>query len=299
MEKSFFRRFGWAIYLLIFVIAVAIFFARLNWTEGETLVDSIPDLLLNLSSELIAIALIFFLVNQIFEWKPQEEHQRQQAYHLSEIRSTLEQLKNKVFPYPSRRAIYDASVNTLKSDHWKKVRVFAPVGLWREDKAKQDWLKELGESAKTGNIETVWGVFGLPPLSKDGKARPRDQVIKDLNYAKQVLNVFDNSKNVHLHFYPPTHASVGIGAIIFQRKDNSGQVAFGLSSHEHEDVVDTAFGIDDDRVYSFALDWFDDRIFWKATGAFVLQDDAISLTERWTDIVEAWYGNDYLNRLKD
>jgi hypothetical protein len=172
--------------------------------------------------------------------------------------------------------------------------VFAPVGLWREDELKTKWLEMLAESARTGKVETVWGVFGLPPIRRDGKTIPQSQVAKDLEHAKQVLSHFNGLKNVHLHFYPPAYASVGFGAIIFQRRDNTGQVAFGLATHEHEEVLDTGFGIDNDQILSFALDWFDDRIFWKATSAFILQDDSIPLIERWDDVVRAWYGEDYL-----
>lgn len=281
------RRLGSAIYAFIFALAVVFFLLQLG-TNDELL----RSLFLNLSCELIGAALIFFLVKQVFGYDDEEWRQGQQEYLLGELENRLS--KRELTLYPSRRSIYDSGINALKSDHWKKVRVFAPVGLWREDELKKKWLEALAESARVGKLETVWGVFGLPPTKKDDKVLPPSQVVGNLEYVKQVLGLFNGLKNVRLHFYPPSDASIGFGVLIFQRKDNTGNVAFCLASHEYEDVVNRGFGIDNDQVFSYAIDWFDDRIFWKATNAFVLQDDSTSLMERWNDIVKKWYGEDYL-----
>jgi hypothetical protein len=291
MINNLVRRLGNAVYALIFVLAIVLFLLQFVIQDGPT-----RNLFLNLSSELIGAALIFFLVKQAFGYDPEEQRQRQQEHFLTQLSNILtQQATRELTVYPSRRSIYDSLINMLKGDHWKKVRIFAPVGLWREDELKKKWLEALAQSARTEKVETVWAIWGLPPLQKDGKALPKNQVVKNLEYMKQMLEQFSGLGHVSIHFYPPSYASVGLGAAIFERKDSTCEFAFALASHEHEDVVDTGFAIDNKEVFSFALDWFDDRIFWKATSAFVLQDDSLSLTERWDDIVKAWYGEDYLS----
>jgi hypothetical protein len=285
------RKLGKAAHAFILVLGIALFLLQFLIQD-----ESVKNLILNLGSEFIGVFLIFYFVKQTFGFDTEEQRQLQQEYFLTELRNTLErQAARELTIYPSRMSMYDSLIGTLKSDHWKKVRIFAPVGFWRKDELKQKWLEALVESARTEKVETIWAVFGLPPLQKDGKLLQKSQVMKNLEYVEQRLIQFSGLRNVSLHFYPPSYASVGLGAVIFERKDGTCKFAFALASHEHEDVVDAGFGINNEQVFSFAQDWFDDRIFWKATSAFVLQDDSSSLTERWDCILKEWYGEDYLS----
>ncbi len=282
-DNNLLRRYNWAVYLFLLALAIIIFYGHLHWTQDQ----SIKNLLLNISSELIVITLVFFLVKQFFQIG--QDNQKL----VEQIKTTLTETPKEVIVYPTRDSLYNSAIAILKGDHWKRIGVFAPVGLWREDPSKAEWLSALAETVETEGVETVRGVFGLPPRRRDGKARSRDEIQQDLRYTKDKLSKFDEMTNVCLHFFPPAEASVGLGIIIFQSKDNSGKVAFALSSHEHEEVVDAAFGIDNDEVFSFVMDWFNDRIFQKSVNAFILQDDVRSFSTRWKDIVTKWYGGDY------
>jgi len=75
MPSDLFRRFGWAVYLLLLALAVIIFYGQLHWTKDA----AIKSLLLNISSELIVITLVFFLVNQFFQYPPEERRQKEES----------------------------------------------------------------------------------------------------------------------------------------------------------------------------------------------------------------------------
>jgi len=290
--KKWFRNLGNAVYLIIFLLAVICYLIQLV-VGNETL----RNMLISLSSNLVAVALVFFLVNLAFGYDRDELREWQQESFLNDLKRTLaQQTKRELIIYPTKRSVFDAAINTVTSDHWKMVRVFAPVGLWREDEAKTRWLETLAENARTGRVETVRAVFGLPPASRGGRTLSRSEVVNHLEYAKTILSKFSGLRNAILQFYPPSSASasVGVGAIIFERRDSTGTVAFGLAVHEHEEVVDRAFGVENDEIFAYARDWFDDHIFGKATRVFILQDDAIPFLGRWDDIVKTWYGEDYL-----
>lgn len=214
---------------------------------------------------------------------------------IQDFRQQFEQTQEQVVCYSSRDELYSNAISNLNSGNWKTIRIFAPVGLWKKDDDKRRWLNELAEHASDGTVEEVWAVFGLPPKTEveNGieKSRDAERISEDLEYVQETLSIFNGMTNVRLQFYPPAHASVGLGSIIFEKKDGTGQVAFALASHTDAEVVDTCFIIDDREVYSFALTWFDRRIFIGATSAFVLQDSTHSFKERWPKNVETWYGN--------
>ncbi len=291
----------------VVIITIAYFIVS-GWKAPEGFISSIRAYALAIIPNLVPVFVIFafsyVFLRRIQSIKSREESKElvekiaaQTRGDLKSLMQQFEQAKEQIIPYPSRTAIYSVARANLNSGSWRKVCVFAPVGLWKKDNDKKDWLIELAEHATTRSVEEVWGVFGLPPKTEieDGKVKLRDtvKVDEDLKYVFEVLSYFNGLTNVRLHFYPPTHASVGFGALIFERKDGTGQVAFGLASHTDAEVVDTGLGLDDRainrEVYSYALSWFDSRIFWSATSAFILQDDKKSFKERWNRIIEDWY----------
>ena len=295
MSLKIFRRYGWAIYLFIGALALIMFLlATFVFIEGQ-----VNNLLTNLSAELLGVAFLFFLVNQFFQYDPEGESQRQLNLHISKMGELLEKATDKMTSFqifPTRKATLDSSVAALEKNQWERMRVFAPVGLWEKDENKTQWLEAIAKHAKTKRVREVWGVFGLPPITRYGTTRPFDDVVQDLKHTRKLLGVFQELGNVELHFYPPSAASVGVGAIILENMDKTGgDVAFGLASHGSEEVVDTGFGIDDNQLFFLARDWFDGRIFHKATRNFILHDEDKSIDERWAGIVEAWYGKEYLS----
>ncbi len=291
MDQKKLHRFRWAVYLFVGALAIILFFVG-TFIAVET---HLSDLLLSLSAELLGVALIFFVVNQFFLLRPEDE----QREALSKVSRLLDQATRMttVQLLPTPEAVFDFGIAALENKQWEKLRIFAPVGLWRESEGKKRWLHAVAQHARTGSVKTVWAVFGLPPVSRKGETRPCSQVAEDLKYVRETLDVFSDLRNVTLHFYPPFPASVGFGTLIFESTERTGgELAFGLSSHIHEEVIDTGFCVNNSALFFTAREWFDQQIFWKATGKFVLHNEDKSLEERWTNIVETWYGKKYLGR---
>lgn len=292
MDKKKLRRFRWAVYLLIGALAIILYFVGFLIAAESPL----GNLFLSLAAELLGVALIFFIVNQFFVLPPQEDEQREVLRKVSHLLDEATRMTAVQF-LPTPKAIFDWAIATLENDQWEKLRIFAPVGLWRESEGKKRWLQAVAQHAKTGGVKAVWAVFGLPPKTRKGETRPYSQVAEDLKYVREILDVFNDSKNVTLHFYPPFPASVGFGVLVFESTERTGgELVFGLSSHTHEEVVDTGFSVNNKELFFTAREWFDEQIFWKATGKFVLHNVDKSLEERWTDIVETWYGRKYLGK---
>lgn len=87
MNKSLFRRLGWALYTIVFVIAVLLLLLAGRYYK----VGTSHEVLLHLGSDLLAVALIFFFVDQIFRWNPEEEQQKQQEAFLDSAKEQLAQ----------------------------------------------------------------------------------------------------------------------------------------------------------------------------------------------------------------
>jgi len=92
MDKNTFRRFGWAVYLSIALIAfILILLAAYEFEVGTT-----HDYLLNFSAELLGVAVIFFFVYQFFRWSPEEEQHKEQERLLNNFKNQLEQTQTEL-----------------------------------------------------------------------------------------------------------------------------------------------------------------------------------------------------------
>jgi len=133
MEKNQFKRFGWAIYLSIGLTALICFLFATYKIPDST----IRDLIVNLSSELFAVALIFFVVQQFFLWDPEDERKKQ---HETLLNSFKEQLENQLEEtlgssrashYLSRDEAYTAVARTVahisSTEHGEKHLMLAAL----------------------------------------------------------------------------------------------------------------------------------------------------------------------------
>lgn len=291
MDKAKYRRFGWAVYLFVAALAIILFLLAFRVVD-----ELYKGLLLGLAVQLLGVAFLFFLL-QFFQQDPGEVLEEKIELRLgkmTELQEKIdERIKGDIDIFPTRQSIWDASLNIIARSQWDKVRIFAPVGLWRPDKSKAEWLKQIALCADETSLRvgTIWAVYGLPPKSRYGEERGAGEIIKDLQYFREVLNVFKNLKNVELHYSPPTHSSIGLGALIIENRAlTGGIVAFAMASHGHEEVVDAGFGVNTQQeLFFLARAWFDDKIFRKATAKFILHDVEKSIEERWPSIVHRWY----------
>jgi hypothetical protein len=254
----------------------------------------------NLVPVFVIFAFSYAFLRKIESIKSNYERRELAALIVTQTQNELRELKNALMEatekigrppiYPTRKATLDASIVALERSPWEKMRIFAPVGLWQKDDDKKHWLEAIAKHAGAKRVREVWAVFGLPPISRYGNERTPNEISEDLEYMRKILNVFVRLKNVEFHYYPPAGASVGVGAIILESLDKTGgELAFGLASHGSEEVVDTGFGMDNQALFAISRQWFDDKIFRRATGNFILHDASKSLQERWSGIVEAWY----------
>lgn len=294
--KDLFQRLGISLYQLIFVLAITLGISHLLielLLDRLDFLDSVSSTVLSLATELLAITIVFWLVNK--RWDPDEERRRKLdatverlAVDVERMEQALLEHESRLVAIPTSTAIYGRAIDTLQGERWSKVRVFAPVGVWHNDSDKAEWLEALADAAYKGAVEEVRGVFGLPSISTRGDRKPTDSLSREIQQTHDLLELFDNLKNVHLRYHPPYYASVAIGTIIFQRKDFSGQIAIGLATHSHEDVVDTALAVNDAQIFSYSVDWFDSRI-WESCSEYVIQDQYYSFSDTWDGIVSKWY----------
>lgn len=80
---NFFKRFGWAVYILLLALALILLgLSHYVYQQGDS-----HDLLLNLSSELLGVGIVFFIVDQFFRWNPNIIYEEQQALILNELKT--------------------------------------------------------------------------------------------------------------------------------------------------------------------------------------------------------------------
>lgn len=296
MDKEKLQRYSWAIYLIIVLIGIIMIFVGKDLDPN----DYKRDVLLNIGAGMVGVSIVFIVVDQLFLWTPQKDKEKQLEEKVVRATQLLEDAKlamTDIQLYPTRSAVYEAGCLALKKYQWQRLRIFAPVGLWEKSETKKEWLRVVACHARKKNVKSVWGVFGLPPKERKNDPISYEQVIDNLIQARIALDVFNGMSNVELHFYPPFPASVGLGVLIFETVDSlGGELAFALSSQGDEETIDSGFGIDNRPLFLVAKQWFDDQIFLKATGKFILQELDTPLEQRWEYVIKNWYGKKYLEK---
>lgn len=88
MSREKFRRFGWAVYSVIFTLAIIV--ALVGVFIFKT---GVPyDISLNLSASLLTVALVFFLTQKLFLYDPEEPRRQELSHQLDEVSSILERV---------------------------------------------------------------------------------------------------------------------------------------------------------------------------------------------------------------
>lgn len=185
MNKKHLRRWGWAVYTVVGLLAII--FLLVGFKTNNEFWKAV---LLNLSTEFLGITLFFFLVKEILGWHPEEVRKEDIEGIISEKLSQLQ--GNSILTYPSRDNVYATELDILKNKHWEKVRIFAPMELWKPQTDKNKTFNELAKYSKQEMVDAIWAVFGLPPITYNGKDRPRDTIIDDLEYTKKMLSILAN-----------------------------------------------------------------------------------------------------------
>ena len=251
----------------------------------------VSNLLLGVSANLIVVALVFFVVEQFFQFRTEERIISQIRVA---IKSELSQWERSIPVTLDRSELFQISREILERERWSDLKIFAPVGLWKPNSEKYYWFEAIANCAKSGSVERVEAVFGLPPMRKDDMDVKPEEIEVNLKHAFFMLKKFDRILDFTIRYYPPAEASVGVGALIFSKRNSTGMIALAYSRNSGE-VVDSGFTLADESVFELVNEWFDKRIFGKVTQSFVLQSENSSLLDNWENTVELWYGEDYSN----
>lgn len=88
MDKEKYRRFGWAIYLFILTLSIVV-----GTVGAFVLTDgALHDISLNLSAGLLEVALVFFLVERLFLYNPEDERRKELGDQLQNLVAVLKGL---------------------------------------------------------------------------------------------------------------------------------------------------------------------------------------------------------------
>jgi hypothetical protein len=176
-----------------------------------------------------------------------------------------------------------------KQGQWKKVRLYAPVGLWDNSDNKTRWLTCLAGALRSGDVVEFSAVFGLPPdkLTYDSVARPR-------------LALFRDTPRTEIHFLPPTEtdlpvAAPGFGLVIFEHeRPKYSEVLLGFVPFDTGIIADTGITVRSKDVAKILMHWYDSQVF-HGSDRYVVLRGAMSPPRGavgWDEgqqAIEAWY----------
>ena len=183
-------------------------------------------------------------------------------YQLETARQTqlsLEAGKIEIIKRPGD--IFLQGISTLEKGQrqggWKKVRIYAPVGIADPSLLKTRWLEALKSSLENGNAQGFSALFALPSDKSSY-----------YTYAKKRLEMFEYTPCTELHYLPPDDdkhptAAEGLGAIIFENQDNDiYEIIFAFVGQANDGpMVRSGFVVRDKSVCNLVIDWFDNQIF--------------------------------------
>ncbi|GAC1386794.1 MAG: hypothetical protein NVSMB33_16330 [Ktedonobacteraceae bacterium] len=183
-------------------------------------------------------------------------------YQLEATRHThrlLEAGKIEIIQYPED--IFTRGVSTLEKGQrqggWKKVRIYAPVGIADPSPEKTRWLEALKSSLDNRSVQEFSALFALPSDESLYYA-----------FAKKRLELFEHTPCTEIHYLPPDDekhptAAEGLGAIIFEDRDNDRyEIIFAFVGQANRGpMIRSGFVLRDKNVCSLVTDWFDNQIF--------------------------------------
>lgn len=150
---------------------------------------------------------------------------------------------------------------------WRKVRIYAPVGLWDPSQVKTDWLVALQSALEREQVQSFSGVYALPPDKRSFET-----------YAKERLELFENTPNTTVHYLPPeddTHPTpaAGLGAIIFADPSTDRyEIIFAFVGEiTSGSMLRSGFVVRDHRIGRLVAEWFDTQILNDKSRTYVLR----------------------------
>jgi hypothetical protein len=172
--------------------------------------------------------------------------------------------------------IFKESINYLKAQSRDEVLIYAPTGVWQEDKDKKRWFAAIaGCLARGSDIpQNRWpkganksvtttlghfiGVYGLPMPRKDrvtGQITEKElrKFLKSLDRIEELLMPFNELEAAELHYLETDLDNVpGTGAIII---DNSAAIGYAINTKHKVDYA--LLFSEEQKITTKIKNWFD------------------------------------------
>lgn len=157
----------------------------------------------------------------------------------------------------SEEKVYQAAIDLVGKESFGTVRIYAPVGFWKQSEYKSKWLSALAEAIKQKRVREAKFVFGVPYWNE------QYQDMKNTLTAN--FNQIDSVIIRHLPISKDIALFPNIGMIIFDNRWLS--VGFGV--YQSHTKVDTAWVITNPDIIKKTISWFDFHV-WEPNGSRVI-----------------------------
>jgi len=161
--------------------------------------------------------------------------------------------------------LFRGAIKKLEDNQFDKVRILAPVALWKQSSVKSEWVEALARATtrpspdEVPRIRELRVIYGLPPEKQMflDVMKPGLQPLK----GKQAALIQYLSPEFTRHMPLP-----GWGMLIM----GTQLVGIAFATHSHQMLVDAATLITQREVVDMTIEWFDE--IWAETRSQCIQD---------------------------
>jgi hypothetical protein len=183
----------------------------------------------------------------------------------------MAQAVGKLVPIPEPDDVFRHGSHTLTERRgkggWRRVCLYAPVGIWMTSQAKDEWLSDLLTALERNDVSQCWGVYGLAPKS--------EAAAWHTNGDRRLKTLID-APHTQLHYLPPEDArhpsaAPGLGIIVFESYGDAPEyktIFLFISDHPESRG---GFMIADRGIGSTVAKWFDAQVFHGCSANFILR----------------------------
>ena len=236
--------------------------------------DNLPFKAVSFITLFLLASLVLYSVKEKGEILAEKESLRQ----IVESQGTIEYVS-------TEHELFRGSIYKLEHTEFDKIRIFAPVALWKKSKHKEDWLKALAKATTPANpdqepwLEELCVIYGLPPEKQTF-----------LDVTRPSLELLSGKKPALIQYLPPEFSRLmplpGWGLIIM----GDQLVGIAFATRGHQTLVDSAILTTKRQVVNMAIKWFDQ--IWTETHLQSIQDVRRGIEMKpQLDEIEQYYSN--------
>jgi hypothetical protein len=185
--------------------------------------------------------------------------------HNNEMQRSLVESLGTVQTSDTEHDVYAGAIDHLANHQIDKIRIFAPVALWKHSDMKLNWVQALGQaleqpsSDQSPRVRELRVIYGLPPE----KRMFQEVMVKSLQPLKGKKAAIIRCIMPEFARYAPLP---GWGLLIIDDQ----AVSFAFATHSHQMIIDSAVQITKKDVAKMTIEWFDQA--WEETKQWSLQD---------------------------